>query len=65
MKEKKIDKSDDKNIDEYYKRIINRKLIDLSINYSKEEINKTSAIRNKIFIKKYSPDITIKEINMK
>ena len=63
--EKKIDKSDDKNIDEHYKRIINRKLIDLSINYSKEEINKTSAMRNKIFIKKYSPDITIKEIDMK
>ena len=63
--ENKINKNNDKNIDEYYKKIINSTLIDLSINYSKEENNRKNAMNNEIFIKQYSPDITIKDIEIK
>lgn len=43
LKKEEENKSEEdpiKNLDEYYKKIINRKLIDLSINYSKEENDK-------------------------
>ena len=59
---KKIRHKEEKNLDEHYKNIINRKLIDLSINYSKEDNDKKMRERNINFIKKYSPDITSKEI---
>ena len=50
------------NLDEYYKNIINRQLIDLSINFSKEENNLRSIKNNIIFIEKYSPDIITNDI---
>ena len=60
--EKKTEEDIIKNLDEYYKKIINRKLIDLSINYSKEDNDKKSLNRHKTFVAKYSPDITLKDI---
>ena len=59
---KKNKKKEEKNLDEHYRNIINRKLVDLSINYSKEDNDKKIHERNIDFIKKYSPDITTKEI---
>ena len=53
------------NLDEYYKNIINRQLIDLSINFSKEENNLRSIKNNIIFIEKYSPDITTNDIEVR
>ena len=51
-----------KNLDEFYTKIVNRKLVDLSINYSKEENNLKMINRNTNFVEKYSPDITYNEI---
>ena len=60
--EKKIGKKIEKNLDEYYNRLINSMVIDQSINHSKEENNKKVKEINDMFIKKYIPDISIKEI---
>ena len=60
--ESNIEENNCKNLNEYYKMIINRKLMDVSINYSKEENNTKSNKRNTIFVRKYSPDIEIKDI---
>ena len=57
-----IEKVNSNNLDEYYKKIINRKLLDLSINFSNEENNLKSNKRNNIFVEKYSPDIKINDI---
>ena len=46
------------NLDEFYTKIVNRKLVDLSINYSKEENNLKVINHDTTFISKYLPDIT-------
>ena len=51
-----------KNLDEFYTKIINKKLVDLSINYSKEENNLKMVKYNTSFTAKYSPDITYNDI---
>ena len=48
-------------LNELYNVIISRKVIDLSINYSREENKLKCNKRNDIFIKKYVPDLTISE----
>ena len=48
-------------LNELYNAIINSKVIDLSINYSREENRLKCNKRNGIFIKKYVPDLTIGE----
>ena len=60
--ENNIKEISSKNLDEYYKKIINRQLIDLSINFSKEDNNLKSINNNTIFIERYSPDITTNDI---
>ena len=59
---KKSRNKEEKNLDLYYKKVINKKLIDLSVNYSKEDNDQKIYERNINFIKKYSTDITTKEI---
>ena len=63
--EEKSDKKQNKNNEELYHSIINSKIIDLSINYSREENNQKCNKRNDIFIKNYAPDVNIKEIKEK
>ena len=55
---KKINARD---LDEIYRVLINSKVIDLSINFSREENSQKSSKRNEIFIKDYVPDLTNKE----
>ena len=50
-----------KDLSELYNEKINSKVIDLSINYSREENRLKFNKRNEIFIKKYVPDLTISE----
>ena len=54
-------KINSRELDEIYKVIINSKVIDLSINYSREENSQKSSRRNELFIKDYVPDLTNKE----
>ena len=54
-------KKNNQDLDELYTVIVNSKVIDLSINYSREENSQKSNRRNEIFIKNYVPDLTIKE----
>ena len=63
--EEKSDKKQNKNNEELYHSIINSKIIDLSINYSREENSQKCNKRNDIFIKNYAPDLNIKEIKEK
>ena len=59
---KNFGKNNKISLDERYKKRINRNLIDISLNYSKEENNRKIHERNRFFIEKYSPDLTSKEI---
>ena len=61
--EKKLGKKNNNNndIDELYSIIINSKVIDLSINYSREDNSQKCNKRNEIFIQKYIPDMTLKD----
>ena len=54
-----------KNLDDFYSKIVNRKLIDLSINYSKEENHLKIIKHNTNFIAKYSPNITYNDIEIR
>ena len=65
--EEKKDKKNNSNksTDELYDTIINSKIIDLSINYSREENSQKCNKRNGIFIKKYTPDVKIADIQEK
>ena len=65
IKEEENNIKEVKNLDEYYKRLINRKLIDLSINFSKEENNIKSIRNNTFFVKNYSPDLTANDIKIR
>ena len=60
--EKKLGKKHNNNdFDELYAVIINSKVIDLSINYSREENSQKCNKRNEIFIQKYIPEMGIKD----
>ena len=56
--EKRLGKKIDKNVDEFYKKIINSKLTDQSINNPKDYNVKEYKKRSDLFIDKYAPDIT-------
>ena len=58
--EKRLGKKIDKNADEFYKKIINSKLTDQSINNPKDYNVKEYKKRSDLFIDKYAPDITDK-----
>ena len=60
--EEKNNIKDVKNIDEFYKKLINRKLNDLSVNYSKEDNNLKANKHKESFESKYSQDITDNEV---
>jgi hypothetical protein len=51
-------KKTNKNLEEIFSKIVNRNVIDQSINYSCNENNKKSKDRKIIFAKKYIPDIS-------
>ena len=59
--EKKIGKkiNNEKDLEKLYNTVINSKVMDLSINYSREENNRKYNQRNELFFKNYAPDITI------
>ena len=59
IKEKEIKKGkkSHKNLEEIFSKLVNRNVIDQSINYSRDENNKKSKDRKTIFAKKYIPDI--------
>ena len=48
--DKKVDKKYDKNLDEIYKKVIDNKILDPSINYSKEENLKNHNKKHEIFM---------------
>ena len=58
--EKKIGKKLDNNVDEFYSKIINTKLIDQSIYSSRDETSIKRRERNDMFAKKYVPNLEIK-----
>jgi len=60
--EKKMGKNIEKNEEEIYKKIINSRFIDQSINHSTKENCKKVKERNDEFIKKYIPNITINDM---
>ena len=55
--ENKKGKTSNKNLEEIISKLVNRNVIDQSINYNKDENNKKSKDRKLIFAKKYIPDI--------
>ena len=59
--EKKIGKKIEKNLNEFYNKIINSKLIDESINHLREDNNKKTKSQDDIFISKYLPEIKLSE----
>ena len=59
VEDKKASKKVDNNLDEIYKEVIDRKILDPSINYSKEENQRYTNKNNKIFMEKYVAGINI------
>ena len=59
--EKKVGKKTNNNqdLEQLYNSIITSKVMDLSINYSREENNQKNKQRNDLFFRNYAPDITI------
>ena len=60
--EKKIGKKLEKNVDEFYSKIINTKLIDQSIYPSRDETSIKRRENNDIFAKKYVPNLEIQTL---
>ena len=65
IEEKKLSKKNVRSQEEIYTNIINNKVLDPSINFSKDENNKKNKQRNDRFVKIYVPNINIKELENK
>ena len=59
VEDKKASKKVDDNLDEIYKEVIDSKILDPSINYSKKENQQYTSKNNKIFMEKYVAGINI------
>ena len=59
--EKMLEKNNNKTQEELYENIVNNKIMDFSINYSKNENTRKIKERNNLFVKDYSPNLEIKE----
>ena len=59
--EKKLGKKDVENLEEIFTKILNSKLLDQSINYTKEENSKKNEERYNYFIKRYGGDLNCDE----
>ena len=63
--EKKLGKKNDEDLEEIFKKIIDSKLLDQSLNFSKEENSRINNERYQLFNQKYIADINIKEFQMR
>ena len=65
--EKKIGKiiNNEKDLEKLYNTVIKSKVMDLSINYSREENNQKYNQKNELFFRNYAPDITIDTLEEK
>ena len=59
--EKILDKDNNKSQEELYENIINNKIMDFSINYSKNDNTKKIKDRNNLFVNNYSPNLETEE----
>ena len=59
--ERRIGKKIEKNLNEFYNKIINSKLIDESINHLKEDNNMKTKLSNDMFISKYLPELKLSD----
>ena len=63
--DKSLDNNDESDKNELYKKVINKQIVDLSINYSKEGNDKKCSEQNILFVEKFSPNMGIKEFEEK
>ena len=59
--EKALEKNNKKTQEELYENIVNNKIVDFSINYSKNENTRKIKDRNNLFVNNYSPNLEIEE----